>query len=133
MNVILFVTKFAYLLRFHSETINPGYALDLACNSAPCQNNGQCKPLATGGFECACAAGFEGTTCSASKQEQLSFSAAMILYSQQLLLLMYLTGMQSCKPDTCKNGGTCLDDPGLGYVCLCDTGFSGKNCDTGSS
>ena len=37
--------------------------------------------------------------------------------------------MDPCASEPCQNGGTCIDDDSNGYVCACDGGFSGQNCD----
>ncbi|KAL2087424.1 hypothetical protein ACEWY4_016252 [Coilia grayii] len=33
-----------------------------------------------------------------------------------------------CLPQPCLNGGTCLDQPNA-YICICPSGFEGRNCD----
>lgn len=46
---------------------------------------------------------------------------------------MYVSSdINTCKPDTCMNGGACCPRPG-GYVCNCPGGFTGDNCETGLS
>lgn len=38
----------------------------------------------------------------------------------------------SCVPNTCLNGGTCIEQ-WLGYTCKCPPGFSGSECQNASS
>jgi hypothetical protein len=40
------------------------------CSSAPCKNGGICKDLVNG-YECACVAGYDGTTCDNSKSAEI--------------------------------------------------------------
>jgi hypothetical protein len=38
-----------------------------------------------------------------------------------------------CIPSPCKNNGICEQFGSLGYVCLCNNGFSGYNCSVSNS
>ena len=40
--------------------------------------------------------------------------------------------LDECESDPCRNNGTCLDKLGK-YVCTCDNGFTGKNCEIGTN
>ena len=69
------------------------------CASKPCQNGATCSMASAGGWQCACASGWEGTDCS--------------------------TEVNECDSDPCQNGATCneLVD---GYTCSCVPGYTGK-------
>ena len=34
----------------------------------------------------------------------------------------------ACESNPCENGGTCIDEPGGKFKCICKLGFSGKFC-----
>ena len=34
----------------------------------------------------------------------------------------------ACESNPCENGGTCIDEPGGKFKCICKVGFSGKFC-----
>lgn len=53
------------------------------------------------GYQCECAAGFEGATCDVDVNE--------------------------CASDPCLRGGVCRDLPN-GFECRCITGFTGQCC-----
>lgn len=58
-----------------------------------------------------------------------SFKTAKI----RVLQLFQYFKATNCNPNPCSNGGTCgIDTLGTEY-CLCLTGFTGSNCDTGCS
>ena len=40
---------------------------DTCCNSYPCQNGGICSAMMTGGYTCACTAGYTGVNCQTGK------------------------------------------------------------------
>ena len=39
-----------------------------------------------------------------------------------------MTDIDDCVASPCKNNGTCVDQVD-GYICLCDDGYEGDNCD----
>ncbi len=70
------------------------------CAAAPCQNGGQCRTFPST-FDCVCAPGWTGATCSVS--------------------------VDDCASAPCRNGATCVDALN-GYTCNCAAGFNGTFC-----
>ena len=46
------------------------------------------------------------------------------------LLPTLSSDIDECAPIPCQNGGTCSDGVN-GYICTCDAGYEGTNCETG--
>uniref|UniRef100_A0A672IXN3 Neurogenic locus notch homolog protein 2-like n=1 Tax=Salarias fasciatus TaxID=181472 RepID=A0A672IXN3_SALFA len=70
------------------------------CASHPCER-GVCRPTADyTSYTCRCPAGWQGTC-----------------------------DVNECKKNPCKNGGRCINSPGS-YMCKCQPGYSGQNCQT---
>jgi len=42
-----------------------------------------------------------------------------------------LKDINECSSDPCENGGTCTDEVD-GYICDCDCGYTGAECQTGN-
>ena len=45
---------------------------------------------------------------------------------------IYISDIDECESKTCNGRGTCRDEVN-GYVCECQSGYSGKDCQTGKS
>ncbi|XP_050426579.1 protein eyes shut isoform X2 [Adelges cooleyi] len=75
------------------------------CQSNPCQNNGTCIDY-TNSFVCQCLAGYAGTTCEVD-----------------------LAVCNSTGETICKNGGECVEGPGMTFSCICSPGWTGQTCD----
>ncbi|XP_058452918.1 protein eyes shut [Malaya genurostris] len=73
------------------------------CMSNPCQNGGSCHDQ-DNAFICSCAPGYVGTYC-------------------EVDVAVCETG------DRCRNGGQCIDGPGLEFICQCAEGYEGRFCD----
>ena len=43
-----------------------------------------------------------------------------------------LLDINECESNPCENGGTCTDMED-GYMCACESGFTGSDCETGNS
>lgn len=90
-----------------------GYAGELCetqtdpCVSDPCANGGTCTSSGDG-FECECAEGWTGTTCTEPD-----------------------TPSDPCDPNPCENGGACSDDGGSA-ACDCAAGWTGPTCSEAS-
>merc|ERR1719471_1254845 len=74
-----------------------------ACASGPCENGANCVNQLAGGYLCQCAAGYEGVTCGINSND--------------------------CSANPCQNGAFCMDLVN-DFMCLCNTGYSGKRCET---
>ncbi|XP_016662821.1 protein eyes shut [Acyrthosiphon pisum] len=75
------------------------------CLSNPCQNNGTCMDF-TNGFTCQCPAGYTGTSC--------EIDLAVCNSTGEIL---------------CKNGGECIEGPGVSFSCNCSPGWNGWTCE----
>lgn len=73
------------------------------CASNPCENKGTCKDLINN-FQCICANGFSGFTCSKN--------------------------IDDCPRSMCLNGGKCVDAI-ASYKCECPEGYAGLHCEIG--
>ncbi|XP_077971610.1 uncharacterized protein LOC120346218 isoform X2 [Styela clava] len=96
------------LLTGYKCTCNVGYSGDNCdeminyCDPNPCKNGDCIQEL--GGFKCDCGKlGLTGTFC-----EEVDF----------------------CNPNPCLNGECQKKQTGVGYQCVCEKGYSGKDCDT---
>lgn len=75
------------------------------CLSNPCLNNGTCWDFANG-YRCQCGPGFLGTRC------------------EQDVAVCNATGSARC-----RNGGKCIEGPGLDFYCDCQAGnYAYINC-----
>ncbi|XP_053960263.1 protein eyes shut isoform X3 [Anastrepha ludens] len=83
----------------------------LACLSSPCRNGAACIKIETNEvdengekaekWKCKCPTGYMGPTCEISV----------------------------CEDNPCQYGGTCVQFPGSGYLCLCPLGKHGHYCE----
>ncbi|CAL8083409.1 unnamed protein product [Calicophoron daubneyi] len=90
------------------------------CNPDPCQNYGICVPRGSSlqipwlsdyipvtksklNYECICMGGWTGVNCTEDTND--------------------------CTNNPCLNGGTCVDQPNMRYVCHCHSGYVGRNCE----
>uniref|UniRef100_A0A0G4I3H8 EGF-like domain-containing protein n=1 Tax=Chromera velia CCMP2878 TaxID=1169474 RepID=A0A0G4I3H8_9ALVE len=84
---------------------------DQSCYSNPCINGGVCVDTGKGPYEyyCSCPYPFYGRNCELT------------------------VAVDRCTEVECLNGGECIDvgggPTGAGFVCNCQTGFSGKLCE----
>ncbi|XP_020602504.1 adhesive plaque matrix protein 2-like isoform X2 [Orbicella faveolata] len=74
------------------------------CFFHACHHGGMCIPRHHG-FYCECLPGFIGTRCEVKKE---------------------------CRPETCKNGGTCTEIAVGRHLCTCPVGFLGDDCEARS-
>lgn len=124
------------------------------CASHPCEKGGVCRPSADyTSYTCRCPAGWQGASALQFVMRQIvpqtpkvqifgfhlliihssvsSFMPSVLLVAMWVLLNG--TGprcnedVNECKKNPCKNGGRCLNSQGS-YVCKCQPGYSGHNC-----
>ena len=58
-------------------------------------------------------------------------TVTIILYALNMLKSVFSTiDARSCDSGPCQNGATCTNRLGF-YTCTCNSGWTGKNCETG--
>nr|CAB3244860.1 transmembrane protein Vc569 [Phallusia mammillata] len=87
--------------------------LQLLCEPNPCKNDGLCVPESPAIVNCVCNAGYQGEAC------------------EELVPPENDDSEDACFPNPCENGCQCRPSckHELGYVCVSEKGFIGKNCD----
>lgn len=110
------------------------------CVPNPCKNGSQCLDLPND-YSCICTAGYEGKICETSEwiccwilKVATCISLFVFNHNYKLCYITTLnsianliTDINDCAPNSCKNGGTCIDLIN-GFQCSCADGFAGKNC-----
>ncbi|XP_021366288.1 uncharacterized protein LOC110458731 [Mizuhopecten yessoensis] len=109
-------------VRCDQECPEGQFGVDCAQSCPPCQNDGSCDSV-TG--RCTCAAGFMGPLCNETCTPGVWGSDCSNKCPLACSLTCFTTtGMCTCLPSTCLNGGTC-NEKGL---CSCVPGFYGSDC-----
>ncbi|XP_072042533.1 uncharacterized protein [Amphiura filiformis] len=79
------------------------------CNLCPCQNGGTCSPSTNCySYQCQCTNGFTGVNCEIART----------------------TNLNLCNNFPCLNGGSCVSQHIGSYVCICRSGWAGRDCGT---
>jgi hypothetical protein len=98
---------------------------------------------------CFCAQGFIGRNCENSNsnfniRSRFFFllKLGLFLYHKKIYFIQaFNTGGNTggytggggntspCNPNPCRNGGSCINQAGGGFVCFCAQGFIGRNCE----
>lgn len=100
-----------------------------ACLSNPCSNGGSCSENSQG-YECQCAPGWSGPSCTISE-------IALYLYPLNVSTPhrkdhaeypeFFCLDVDDCAPNPCNHGGTCQDMVN-GFKCHCPSQWTGKTC-----
>lgn len=114
------------------------------CISNPCMNGGSCHEVETG-YECLCAPGWEGPTCTRSKtsssppprsnsSDELSCIGLQLKRNVNIRpepdSVCFPTDLNECSSAPCAHGGTCVNLEG-GFECVCPPQWQGKTCQIG--
>lgn len=112
------------------------------CFKAPCSNGASCRSLPNRDFQCDCAPGFYGKTCTevidACYGNPCVNGAVCQVMEAGRFSCQCSTGysglrcevnVDDCVGNRCQNNATCIDKLGQ-YQCQCKPGFDGKFCET---
>lgn len=84
------------------------------CSPNPCLNGGNCVALPPGTvgrqYACVCPPNYSGPICE-TPQEVTTVPTS-----------------QTCSPNPCQYGGTCIANQYNGFVCNCPPGYTGSTC-----
>uniref|UniRef100_A0A4W3IZN4 Crumbs cell polarity complex component 2 n=1 Tax=Callorhinchus milii TaxID=7868 RepID=A0A4W3IZN4_CALMI len=124
------------------------------CESAPCQHGATCEDYVAF-YNCTCTVGYQGLNCEVDIDECASSPCVNTgvcvdgINSYTCLCWPGYTGPQcevdidECLEEPCRNNGTCMErsnqdhykfdtsfsySNASGYICLCQSGFTGENC-----
>lgn len=96
-------------------------------SSIPCNGHGKCETKENG-QSCLCYFGFTGPYCEHSKflfsQRFASLSYFTVFNCVFFFALHFISDLNDCLPNPCKNNGMCLDGDGK-FTCKCAPGWSG--------
>lgn len=111
------------------------------CYTDPCQNGASCNSLPNRDFECKCAPGFYGKTCTevidaCYGNPCVNDAKCQVLEAGRFLCqcppgfsgVRCEVNVDDCIDNRCQNNGTCIDKVGE-YECRCKPGFEGRYCE----
>ena len=117
-----------------------GQDTDQCATLMPCQNDGRCRMMNDGGYECFCVPGWTGINCTIQVDECASDpcrnggTCTDLQLDYQCDCLPGFTAedcfidIDECGSLPCDNGGTCMNTYGS-FVCYCQPGYTGSTCD----
>ena len=109
------------------------------CPAIACANGGTCMGSAEE-FECECAPGFEGPTCTDDTDDCVAQPCLNDGVCNDVVAgficdcaagfegTLCAQDTNECEPEPCLNGGACTDLV-AGFSCTCAPGFEGQTCD----
>ncbi|KAJ8984353.1 hypothetical protein NQ317_003500, partial [Molorchus minor] len=135
---------------FQNPDIKIGYT---PCDDNTCENGGICtkslqniiftSPLVVHEYNCQCADGFTGPTCSKRQDPCLpnpchsggqcrrhGFNFQCVCPTNKDGRYCELEKGDACSENPCQNGGSCRESPdGSSFFCLCRSGYRGNQCE----
>ena len=102
------------------------------CGSTPCLHGATCRDDANS-YQCQCSPGFTGSFCETGKSpitgKTHSFPHPCDIEMTKSYKMMF-ADVDECSNDPCHNGSTCVDVINS-YTCLCPSGYTGNQCQSG--
>ncbi|XP_066257423.1 protein jagged-1b [Euwallacea similis] len=94
------------------------------CNPDPCQNGAPCFK-AQNDYYCHCPEGWQGKNCS---QVKVLCETPPCDNGIHTCVVVSVGGSRRSPPSVCGEHGHCVTQPGIGYKCQCQSGYTGKYC-----
>uniref|UniRef100_A0A671NKN5 Neurotrypsin n=1 Tax=Sinocyclocheilus anshuiensis TaxID=1608454 RepID=A0A671NKN5_9TELE len=152
------VCKRVKLLRNNSANVLKGFSLTLTnictlimfntsvevCDPNPCQNNGVCEVLESGGFKCICKEPYIGKKCQDERNvcKKVKCGHGDCVRTQEAPFYECkcrppyraptCKKASACDPSPCLNGGKCVKGrTRASFTCKCAENYSGRFCQVG--
>nr|CAI5869526.1 unnamed protein product [Callosobruchus analis] len=94
------------------------------CNPDPCQNGASCFKTQSD-YYCHCPEGWQGKNCS---QTRVTCDVLPCDEADTCALVSVGGSRSSAPPSICGEHGHCVTQPGVGFKCQCQPGYTGKYC-----
>ena len=121
---------YCFLNSLAYKTVNLLYSVDVIdeCDSSPCVNPATCQNQIFN-FSCVCIMGTSGRLCETGMDLLTEMLCSQQCYT---VCIVSVDTTNECASFPCQNGGDCTNLLG-GFHCQCIDGFSGSQCEIGTS